>query len=88
MKKLGFAALLLTISLWAADFWQSKPFGEWSDKDVQKMLDNSPWSKPVSVGTDLVPPSDTGKKGGGRAGMGEIDNPNAGAPAPIEERRR
>jgi len=85
MKKLGFAALLLTISLWAADFWQSKPFGEWSDKDVQKMLDNSPWSKAVNVATDLVPPSDTGKRSGGRAGMGEIGNPSAGAASPIED---
>jgi hypothetical protein len=47
-------ALVLTTTLWAPnlwamDFWQSKPFLEWSDKEVQRMLTNSPWAKPVSA---------------------------------------
>lgn len=40
-----------TLCLYAADFWQSKPFTEWSDKDVRRMLDNSPWAKLCIVAT-------------------------------------
>lgn len=47
MKKL--ASLLVALSLSGADPWQSKPFTEWSDKDVQKLLSSSPWSRSISV---------------------------------------
>jgi hypothetical protein len=33
----------------AAEFWESQPFAAWSDKDVQRMLTDSPWSQQVSV---------------------------------------
>lgn len=86
MKRLAVAGLLLAASLWAADFWQSKTFADWSDKDVQKMLDSSPWAKSVSVPADVVAPSGGGKRGsGGRSNMGEIGNPDAGRPNPMED---
>jgi hypothetical protein len=50
MKKLVLLLLPAVITLWAADFWQSKPFTSWSDKDIQRMLTNSPWSREVSIG--------------------------------------
>lgn len=43
------AACMCAVSLLSADFWQSKPYTEWNDKDVQKLLQSSPWAKPVSV---------------------------------------
>jgi hypothetical protein len=49
MKKL--VPFLLALGLWAADSWQNKPMAEWSDKDVQKILSNSPWAKTTSVST-------------------------------------
>jgi len=49
MKRAPVIACIFALSLWAADFWQSKPFTEWSEKDVQKMLRNSPWSKEFST---------------------------------------
>ena len=33
----------------AADFWEEKAFTDWSDKDVEKMMSNSPWAKRVTV---------------------------------------
>jgi hypothetical protein len=42
-------ACTLAAHLYAADFWQTKPFTEWNDKDVQKLLQSSPWAKPVTV---------------------------------------
>jgi hypothetical protein len=63
MKKL-LAPLLLLFALcaWAADFWQ-KPPDQWSDKDVQKMLTNSPWAREYTL--SLPPGQGFGDAGGG-----------------------
>ena len=53
-------------ALWAADFWQSKKFTEWNQKEVQKILQDSPWCHSFTV--------ETGKKSGG----GGSSNPNRG----------
>src|SRR5512137_959862 len=29
------------------DFWCSKPYTEWNEKEVQKLLKDSPWSRPI-----------------------------------------
>lgn len=76
MKKLAVSAVLLAASLWAADFWQSKPFTDWSDKNIKKMMDSSPWSKETSVaiadGNSMS--GNTGKRGGRIPGtMGEAN---------------
>src|ERR1700683_1370707 len=34
MKKLATLLMMCAVCLWAADFWQAKPFTEWTDKDV------------------------------------------------------
>ena len=45
--------LFVSGALWAADFWTAKPYTEWSTKDIQKMMSNSPWAHlmPVSMGS-------------------------------------
>jgi len=48
MKRLTICVLLLlgfSVILWAGakDFWQSKPYTEWTEKEVEKMLTDSPW---------------------------------------------
>jgi len=40
-------AVIFVSSTFAADFWQAKPFTEWSEKEIQRLLTNSPWAKPV-----------------------------------------
>jgi hypothetical protein len=63
----------------AAEFWESQPFAAWSDKDVQRMLSDSPWSHQVSVvmprppreGGDLQP----GGRGGDDSGRGGFPTP-------------
>jgi hypothetical protein len=62
MKRALVAVLIFLLAgagLWAADFWQKSKFTEWSDKDAQKMLRDSPWARPVEV-----------RLGGGRGGRG------------------
>jgi hypothetical protein len=54
IKKLAIAlSLLLTFAfyLFAADFWDSTPFTEWNEKEIQKILTDSPWGDRVSVRT-------------------------------------
>jgi len=74
MRKLAIIALSFAACLWAADFWQSKPFTEWNDKEMRKMLENSPWARPVSISIGEPRPM-AGSGGGGRrrGGGGSTD---------------
>ena len=60
MKRTAGLMILFAFGVFAADFWQ-KPFMEWSDKDVSKMMTNSPWAKSNSVSM--------GGPGGGAGGQ-------------------
>jgi hypothetical protein len=74
MKKLCLLLTLAALVAWAADFWEAKPYTDWSQKDIQKMMTNSPWAKQISVavgpamGRGGAPNSPFG--GGGRGGRG------------------
>jgi hypothetical protein len=50
-------------ALLAADFWQTKKFTEWNEKEVQKILSDSPWAAKVSI--PRPPMGGPGGKGGG-----------------------
>ena len=56
----------------AADFWEEKKFTAWSDKDVEKMMSNSPWAKRLTVRFPRPPreSAGVGGGGGGRGGAG------------------
>lgn len=58
------AALCLTLALYGSDPWDNKPFQQWSDKDVERVLKNSPWAKQVVI--MLGPPTSGGGGGMGR----------------------
>jgi hypothetical protein len=64
VSSLGVAPLI------GADFWQQKKFMEWSDKDVNRLLSDSPWCKPVSVALQSGGGGGGGGRGGGRGGRG------------------
>jgi hypothetical protein len=77
MKKLFAALFVFAFCLSAADFWQSKPSTEWGDKDLQKMITNSPWARPFTVsmpaggaGGDAGGPPPMSEGRGGRGGGG------------------
>lgn len=71
----GCSAMVLV----AEDFWLKKPFTEWSEKDVAKLLTNSPWSHELSLSTGGGPAMPSmggggrGRGGGGGGGMGGGD---------------
>lgn len=73
MKKAAVLLICSAACLLAANFWQ-KPYTEWSDKDVAKMMSDSPWAKSASVemnfpGADAAAAGPAfGGGGGGRGG--------------------
>ncbi|HVG20396.1 MAG TPA: hypothetical protein VNI02_15200 [Blastocatellia bacterium] len=42
---LSVAALLLSLPLSASAQWDKKPYAEWSEKEAQKVLNDSPWAR-------------------------------------------
>ncbi len=83
MKRILSLALLGALSggtLWAADPWKSnKKYTEWSEKEIRKVLQKSPWAKTVTLtlspGAGFGPGAGDGRQPGGygrrsRAGAG------------------
>jgi hypothetical protein len=74
MRKIIFGSLALIILAtlgWASgDPWKSKPFAQWDEKDLRKILSDSPWSKVVQVPAAW-------KTGGDSSGAPDPNIPNA-----------
>jgi hypothetical protein len=74
--------------LWSAGFWDTKPYTQWSAKEVEKIMGDSPWSKTTMATVDLLklkelaskmaPPESADApgrpsgKGGGKGGGGPM----------------
>lgn len=50
IKKLTLLTLGVTAALWAADFW-TKPAADWTDKEIDLMIADSPWADRMAVET-------------------------------------
>jgi hypothetical protein len=68
------------LTLWAADVWVAKPYKVWNEKDIQKIMTDSPWARGVSAvlvvldGARLRQPPPPGQG----VGIAETDGLNAG----------
>lgn len=71
-KIIWILAVLGAWTLSAADFWQTKKFPDWSDKEVEKILKDSPWAQTFTVetGKNAGGSSNRGMGGGGNMGGG------------------
>jgi hypothetical protein len=52
MRKIIFVSsgmLVLAALVFAGDVWKTKPYQQWDAKDIQKILEDSPWSKLIQV---------------------------------------
>lgn len=58
------AILLLAASSWAGDPWKDKTYKQWDEKDVRKIMSDSPWAREVRV------PANWKGGGGGSGGSG------------------
>ncbi len=73
------AVLMLALLAAAGDPWKEKKYTEWTDKDVQKLLTDSPWGRLVilRMGGPAAPDMSSGG-GRGMPGGGAIDAGEAG----------
>lgn len=44
------AVMFAAVAVYAADVWKDKDFDKWDQKDVDKILKDSPWSKQIQYG--------------------------------------
>lgn len=40
---------IVALAAWAGDPWKQKPYHQWDEKDVRKVLNDSPWAKSLNV---------------------------------------
>ena len=62
---IGVLMALAAAALFAAEPWKAKKYTEWTVKEAERILKDSPWAKAVSVS-----PPDAAPAGGGRGGRG------------------
>ncbi len=69
MKKACLSVLVALLfgaaTLIGAEFWEKKKYPEWTEKEVRKMLSDSPWARPVEIRLDAM---GAGRGGGGARG--------------------
>lgn len=58
MKRFFPALLVLAAGLRAADFWDQKKYSQWTQQEVQTLMNDSPWARIIEIMTE-----------GGRAGL-------------------
>jgi hypothetical protein len=75
MKRLSYLYFGLALLLFGADFWTQKKFSQWSEKEAQKMMKDSPWATQVSISMGGMGSGmgGGGGRGGGRRGGGGGD---------------
>jgi hypothetical protein len=44
-----FVALVTTLAWAGGDPWKTKPFAQWDNKDIERILNDSPWGKVIRV---------------------------------------
>ena len=59
------------------NYWESKPYTEWSEKEIERLLKDSPWTKGVLLNTG---PEGISASGGGRGGGDEMGTGNTSLP--------
>jgi len=70
-------------SLGAANFWDTKAYTEWSEKEVEQMLSDSPWARKLSVVVPIPPRASDDLGRGGRGGGDDAGG--RGFPVPVPQ---
>ncbi len=70
-RVLKFALIVFCLAILVAlvyagdkDFWSAKPYTQWTEKEVDKMLKNSPWAKEITLSSAMAGMSGEGAGGG------------------------
>src|SRR5579862_4152677 len=82
MRKLFLAVTFLSVAAlaWAGDTpWKDKPYDQWDQKDVTKILSDSPWAKTLRVDATWKSGNGPSANGAnGAKGMNAPTTPQAG----------
>lgn len=71
IRFLLFVLVAGTTLLWAKDFWESKDFLKWSEKECAGLMTKSPWAYPYALTNLLIPaPANLGGGGGSASRYG------------------
>lgn len=62
LPQLLLGGLACAVALYAAEFWNTKDYTQWTSEETNKMLTDSPWAKQKTVNEE------TGQRRGGRGG--------------------
>lgn len=68
--KVSLAVLAVAALAWASNPWEGKPYQQWTKKDVQNVLYNSPWVKMTRVIVTWAQPSSNENEMGEGRGRG------------------
>lgn len=76
---LVFGLAIAAVSIYAADAWKSKDIAKWTTKDIERVLNDSPWAQQAPAGFSLAaddePPPPPPPPGPAQAGLGGPVNP-------------
>src|ERR1700733_14172548 len=78
VNKLALFVAVIPAVLFAADVWDAKPFQDWTDKDVQKVVNNSPWARQARAVLGNTPLGAAGKSG--QPAVGDVSSNDSGVP--------
>jgi hypothetical protein len=51
--------LIANLAFAAGEFWEKKEFSQWNQKDCQKLMEDSPWAKTLTLGGMGTPAGDS-----------------------------
>jgi hypothetical protein len=79
MTLMGAGFLVAAAAALPSDVWKDKDFQNWDQKDVQKILTDSPWSKKIQIASSgaagngsMTHSNGTGPTGGGTGAQGNL----------------
>ncbi len=78
VNKLALFVALAPAMLWATDVWETKPFQDWTDKDVQKVVSNSPWARQTRTVLGNAAAAAAGRSG--QPAVGDASSIDSGVP--------
>ncbi len=81
MKQIIFfclAGLVVATVALAEDFWVTKEYMQWSDEEVKKILNNSPWAKDLVVSAPLAMVGGRGQRAATSDGSTDVETGGGG----------
>jgi len=78
LNKLVLFPVLAPAALWATDVWEAKPFQNWTQKDVLKIFNNSPWARQARAVIGSTTPAAEGRSG--QPPIGDASSNDSGVP--------